>query len=120
MHRDRGVSAAAVPGDRKRIGEPMDRSSPSTSWGFSGGREKERIVAGKLPEMPRSGGGSTAMSKSKLTVLSDGGRCFHYAFIILWVTLFALLVNFLGLLEVDLYAFLIIVSRNVNNGVNNC
>jgi len=80
MHRDRGVSAAAVPGDRKRIGEPMDRSSPSTSWGFSGGREKERIGAGNQPEMPRSGGGSTAMSKSKL---SDGERClplcFHYS-----------------------------------------
>ncbi|OEL19078.1 Casein kinase II subunit beta [Dichanthelium oligosanthes] len=70
MHRDRGASAAAGgAGDRKRIGEPMDRSSPSTSWGFSGGREKERIGAGKLPEVPRSGGGSTAMSKSKL---SDG------------------------------------------------
>ncbi|XP_066343585.1 casein kinase II subunit beta-1-like isoform X1 [Miscanthus floridulus] len=67
MHRDRGVSAAAVPGDRKRIGEPMDRSSPSTSWGFSVGREKERIGAGNQPEMPRSGGGSTAMSKSKLS-----------------------------------------------------
>uniref|UniRef100_A0A804MCE4 Casein kinase II subunit beta n=1 Tax=Zea mays TaxID=4577 RepID=A0A804MCE4_MAIZE len=67
MHRDRGVSAAAIPGDRKRIGEPMDRSSPSTSWGFSGGREKERIGVGKQPEMPRSGGGSTAMSKSKLS-----------------------------------------------------
>ena len=79
MHRDRGVSAAAVPGDRKRIGEPMDRSSPSTSWGFSGGREKERIGGGKQPEMSRSGGGSTAISKS---MLFDGERClplcFHY------------------------------------------
>ncbi|CAN6229058.1 unnamed protein product [Urochloa humidicola] len=71
MHRDRGASAAAAggAGDRKRIGEPMDRSSPSTSWGFPGGREKERIGAGKQPEVPRSGGGSTAMSRSKL--LSD-------------------------------------------------
>ncbi|TVU15013.1 hypothetical protein EJB05_38511 [Eragrostis curvula] len=70
MHRDRGVSAAAGgAGDRKRISEPMDRSSPSTSWGLSGGREKDRIAAGKQPEVPRYSGGSTAMSKSKL---SDG------------------------------------------------
>lgn len=73
MHRDRGASAAAGgTGDRKRIGEPMDRSSPSTSWGFSGGRAKERIGAGKQLEVPRSGGGSTAMSKS---MLSDGKLC---------------------------------------------
>ncbi|VAH34837.1 unnamed protein product [Triticum turgidum subsp. durum] len=70
MQRDRGVSAAAGgAGERKRIGEAMDRSSPSTSWGFSGGRERDRIAAGKQPEVPRSGGGSTAMSKGKL---SDG------------------------------------------------
>ncbi|KAM3369012.1 hypothetical protein ACQJBY_017108 [Aegilops geniculata] len=70
MQRDRGVSAAAGgAGERKRIGEAMDWSSPSTSWGFSGGRERDRIAAGKQPEVPRSGGGSTAMSKGKL---SDG------------------------------------------------
>ncbi|KAF8776215.1 hypothetical protein HU200_003751 [Digitaria exilis] len=45
----------------------MDRSSPSTSWGFSGGREKERIGAGKQLEVPRSARGSTAMSKSMLS-----------------------------------------------------
>ncbi|KAL6903408.1 hypothetical protein ACP4OV_004221 [Aristida adscensionis] len=68
MHRDRGVSAAAAAaGERKRIGEPMDRSSPSTSWGFPGGREKDRIPAGKQPEVLRSGSGSTAMSKGKLS-----------------------------------------------------
>lgn len=73
MQRDRGVSAAAGgAGERKRIGEAMDRSSPSTSWGFSGGRERDRIAAGKQPEVPRSGGGSTAMSKDKL---SDGELC---------------------------------------------
>ncbi|KAK3141912.1 hypothetical protein QOZ80_4BG0339790 [Eleusine coracana subsp. coracana] len=72
MHRDRGVSAAAGgAGERKRIGEPMERSSPSTSWGLYGGREKERIVAGKQPDVPRSGGGSTAMSKSKLSDESE-------------------------------------------------
>ncbi|KAK1684436.1 hypothetical protein QYE76_045321 [Lolium multiflorum] len=70
MQRDRGVSATAGgAGERKRIGEAMDRSSPSTSWGFSGGRERDRIAAGKQPEVPRSGAGSTAMSKGKL---SDG------------------------------------------------
>ena len=73
MQRDRGVSATAGgAGERKRIGDAMDRSSPSTSWGFSGGRERDRIAAGKQPEMPRSGGGSTAMSKGKL---SDGEPC---------------------------------------------
>jgi casein kinase II subunit beta len=73
MQRDRGVSATAGgAGERKRIGEAMDRSSPSTSWGFSGGRERDRIAAGKQPEVPRSGAGSTAMSKGKL---SDGKLC---------------------------------------------
>jgi casein kinase II subunit beta len=73
MQRDRGVSATAGgAGERKRIGDAMDRSSPSTSWGFSGGRERDRIAAGKQPEVPRSGGGSTAMSKGKL---SDGKLC---------------------------------------------
>ncbi|KAI4964548.1 hypothetical protein ZWY2020_005505 [Hordeum vulgare] len=42
---------------------------PVDVLGFSGGRERDRIAAGKQPEVPRSGGGSTAMSKGKL---SDG------------------------------------------------
>jgi len=70
MHRGRLVSAAAGgTGERKRIGEPMERSSHSTSWGLYGSREKERVGAGKQPKVPRSGGGSTTVSKGRL---SDG------------------------------------------------
>jgi casein kinase II subunit beta len=89
MHRGRGAAAAAGgAGDRKRIGEPMDRSSPSTSWGFSGGREKERIGAGNKPDVPRSGGGSIPMSMSKL---SDGEPCVTTMIsYVLRVTLFTL------------------------------
>jgi hypothetical protein len=80
MHRDRVVSATARgSGERKRIGEPMEMSSISTSWGLYGSREKERIAAGKQPEVPRSGGGSTAMPKSNL---SDGEPLWQLVFLL--------------------------------------
>lgn len=94
----------------RRRRSPVTGSGSASRW-----TDRLRPRHGGFPEAARRSGSAGASSRRCLAPAADpppspracsltvSAAC-HYAFIILWVALFALLVNFWGLLEVDLYA----------------